>query len=233
MYDNAKKMIMDSRYPIDKVVFLATGNFSIGASSSQIISFTHGLSFIPLCSGNWSTVSDFSIQYEYSSGTYSSSYPGYLFDTFFNIYADSTSVYVDGYNLGAAKTIYIRIYAFEPPTSQALIAGIASSGDKFVVDSRLKYPKLFMNNYIDIPAGGMSDTFVYVDHNIGTIPQAMGWIHANTWNGSELVDAVHPASSTHSNAAQNRLIAGSERIAFSVPAGEPAHRAYYRIYLDE
>jgi hypothetical protein len=229
----AKKMLMDSRYPFDKVVYLKSDSFSMAGSSTNIFAYPHGLPFTPLCSGGWSTDPDFEIQYEFSSGIFPSSNPGFVFDTIFNVFADETNVYISGDNLGATMTIYFRVFAFEPSNSNALLSGIASQGDKFVIDSRLNYPKLYLNNFIDLPAGGSSDSFVYVDHNIGAIPQVLGWVTYDTYNGSSVVSAVHPVATSNGASEGVTLLVGDERIAFTVPAFIAAHRAYYRVYLDE
>lgn len=229
----AKQMLMDSRYPFDKVVYLKSGSFSMPGSSTIIQSYPHGLPFTPLCSGNWSTASDFSIQYEYSSGIYPSSNPGLVFDTIFNVFADSNNVYITGDNNGSAMTIYFRVYAFEPSNSNALLDPIASQGDRFVIDSRLNYPKLYLNGYIDLPAGGASESYVYIDHDIGTVPQAMGWVTYDTWNGSTMVSAIHPVATSNGDSEGILMIAGNARVAFGIPPFVLPHRAYYRIYLDE
>lgn len=232
-YEGAKKMLMDSRYPFDKVIKLLSTSFSMPGSSTQTFAFPHGLPFTPLCNGAWSTSPTFAIQYEFSSGVFPSSFPGVVYNIIFNVFADATNIYITGDNLVGTTTIYVRVFGFEPPNSQASIAGIASQGDEYVIDSRLNYPKLFLNDYIDLPAGGATDQFVYIDHGIGTIPQAMGWVTYNTYNGSQVVSAIHPISTTNTSSEGITLIVGDERIAFGVPAFVDPHRAYYRIYLDE
>lgn len=227
-----KKMLMTSTYPIDKVVYLKSGSFSMPGPSNTTFAYAHGLPFTPLCGGNWSTDPTFGLQYEYSTGIFPSSNPGYVFNTIFNVYADATNIYITGDNIGSTMTIYFRVYAFEPSNSSALLPSIASQGDEFVIDSRLNYPKLYLNNYIDLPAGGVSDSFVYVDHNIGTIPQVMAWVTYDTFNGVSLVPAIHPLGTSNSASQGITLVAGDARIAFGIPAFADPHRAYYRIYLD-
>lgn len=229
----AKKMRIDSRYPIDKVVYLQDGFFNMSATTTNIVTIPHGLPFTPLCSGAWSTTPDFSVQYEFSSGTFPSTNPGYVFQTIFNVFADENNVYVSGDNVGSALTVYVRIYGFEPPNSGALLEGIASEADPLTIDSRLNYPKLYLNDYVDLPAGGSSDSFVYIPHNIGTVPQVMGWVTYDTYNGISVVPCIHPVATSNGASEGIVLIVGDEQIAFGIPAFVSAHRAYYRVYLDE
>lgn len=231
--DSAKQMLIDSRYPVDKVVCLEADSFLMPGSTTNFYrAIPHGLDFTPLCGGNWSTVPDFSIQYEFSSGTFPSSFLGYAFNTTFNIFADSTSIYISGDNLVGSMTIYYRIFGYEPSTSNSLLAPLANEGDDYVVNSRYNYPKEYLNNYVDLPAGGATDSFVYINHGIGTIPQALGWVTYDTYNGSAIVSAVHPVSTTNGDSDGVSLIVGDESIAFVVKAFMSPHRAYYKVYLD-
>lgn len=229
-----KKMILSSDTPIDKIVLLKSGSFTLpGSVSGYVTAIPHGLPFTPLCSGNWSTVSDFSIQYEFSSGTYPSSNPGYVFNAIMNVYADASNVYLDADNIGSSMTVYYRVFGFEPTSSLANIPAVASQGDDFMINSDYLNPKLYIEGVASLPLTGGSEVFTYVQHDIGTIPQVMGWVTYSTFNGSTLVDAVHPVGTSNYNSQGVTLIVGEAAIAFSSPPFIDAHTAYYRIWLDE
>ena len=229
-----KQMILTSDTPIDKIVLLKSGSFTLpGSSSAYVTPIPHGLPFTPLCSGNWSTVSNFSIQYEFSSGTYPSSNPGYVFNAIMNVYADSTNIYIDADNIGSSMTVYYRVFGFEPASSLANVPAVASQGDVYMINSDYLNPKLYLNGSVNLPATSGSEVFTYVQHDIGTIPQVMGWVTYSTFNGSGLVNAVHPVGTSNYNSQGVTLIVGEAAIAFSSPPFIDAHTAYYRIYLDE
>jgi len=231
--DSAKEMLMISDYPFDQVVLLKSGSFTLPASSSGYLhSFDHGLSFTPLCGGNWSMQTDFSIQYEYSSGTFPSGLLGVLFQRTINVFATSDKVYLSCDNNSSTVTIYYRVYGFEPKSSSSLISPIASLGGDMTLSSDYGNPKLYLDNCIDLPSTGGSVQLVNVIHNIGTHPQTMGWVTYDTYNGSTVEPAVHPIGSTNGASEGITLVINEVEIVWVLPPFIGAHRAYYRIYLD-
>lgn len=230
---DAKKMRVSSDYPMDKVVFLKTGSYSFTNGNGLIIPIPHGLKFTPLVNGSWSMTSNFSIQYEFSSGEFPSGNNGYLYKRVMNIFADATNIYITGDNIGSTVTAYYRIYGFEPSHVTSSYAPLSAQADDFSISSDYNNPKLLLNNYIDLPAGTATDQYINVLHNIGTIPQAMGWVHYNTWNGSAMVDAVHPVGTTISYSESITLVVNEVEIVWVVPAYANAHRAHYRVYIDQ
>lgn len=232
--DSSKLMTLTSDYPMDKLAYLKSGSFTMpGSTSGYLYSFDHDLDFIPLCGGNWSLTPDFSTQYEFSSGTFPSGFTGIIFNRTVNIFATTSKVYLSCDNFGASVTIYYRVYGFEPITSQSYLSPIAPLGDKFALSSDYNNPKLYQDNYIDLPSTGGSVLFVGVDHNIGTIPQVMGWVTYNTYNGSSFESAIHPVATTNGNSEGVLLVVNEVEIVWVLPQFISAHRAYYRTYLDE
>lgn len=231
----SKTMILSSDYPMDKVVLLKSGSFTLPNNTiGMTIASAHGLPFTPLCGGNWSLVSNFSFQYEYSVGPFPSSNPGKAFDQVANVFADGTNVYISADNVtGSTVTVYWRVYGFEPSSSTATIPAVISLGDVYALNSDYNNPKLFLQGSASTPTTTSSEVFTYVDHNLGYIPQAMGWATYSTWNGSAMVTAIHPIGSSHSNAGLITLIVGDLRVAFATPTYTSASTCYYRIYLDE
>lgn len=232
--DSSKEMILTSDYPMDKVVYLESDSFSMpGSTLGYLYSFDHNLPFTPLCGGNWSLVSSFSSQYEYSSGTVPSGNPGYVFNRTINIFATSKKIYLTCDNLGSTVTVYFRVYGFEPQPSAALLSPIAALGDKFALSSDYNNPKLYLDNFIDLPGSTGSVVLIGVDHDIGTIPQAMGWVTYSTYNGVTSEPAIHPVATTNGNSQGVLLVVNEVEIVWVIPAFTDPHRAYYRIYLDE
>ena len=231
----SKTMIISSDYPMDEIILLKSGSFSLPNNTIGLtVAVPHRLGFTPLCGGNWALTSSFSLQYEYSVGPFPSVAPGFAFSQVVNVFADGTNVYLSADNpTGSTVTVYYRIYGFEPSTSAADVASVVSLGDNYVLNSEYNNPKLYLNSYVDAPATTGSEGTVYADHNLGYIPQAMGWATYSTWNGSAMVSAIHPVGSSHSNSLGVLLVIGTLRAAFVSPPFTAASRCYYRIYLDE
>lgn len=230
----AKKMHLTTDFPLDKVVGLYSGSFSVPNNSmAHIVTIPHGLPFRPLPGGNWSNISDFSIQYEYGTGTFPAP-PGRLFSQISNVFADSDNIYISTDNVsGSTKTVYYRIFVFEPPDSAADLSPIADISDVYMINSDYNNAKLFINSYVDVPANPGGSINVDVEHSIGTIPQSMGWVVYPSWNGVAAVQAVHPIGST-SSWVKGILMSANEQFAnFTVPQDAGGRRVYYRLYLDE
>lgn len=223
---NARKFLANSDYPFDKVVYLKTGSYTVPNNTmGETVTIPHGLPFTPLIGGNWSLMSSFTVAYEYSSGPFPSSALGYLFDTITNVYADATNIYVSADNLNAsAKTIYYRIFGFQPSTDESDVPGIASQGDSFLFNSGYNYTKLYLSGYVDTPATSGSSVNVAVLHDLGYIPQISAWVSNSTY--------VAPVGSSHTFASTTLASANSSYLNFTVKPFTSAQRAYYRIYLD-
>lgn len=231
---SSKKMQLTSDYPMDKITYLNSGSFTMpGSTQGYLYSFPHNLPFTPLCGGNWAFMSDFSVQYEYSSGTTPSGIPGYIFNRTINIFATSSRVYLSCDNYGTSTTIYFRVYGFEPGNSTGLLSPIAALGDKFTLSSDYNNPKLYLDSFIDLPSTAGSEVFIGVNHGIGTIPQALGWVTYSTFTGSISEQAIHPVATTNGTSEGVLLVVDEEDIVWALPPYISAHRAYYRVYLDE
>lgn len=230
-----KLFVATSDYPIDKIITIKSGSFSMPASTSDYIHIIpHGLDFMPLCNGNWALTPDFDIIYELSVGTFPSTAPGYLFDTVANVYADATNIYIGAYNLTATdRTLYYRVYGFEPAGSNGVVAPIAYEADDFVLNSDYNYPKLYGHGSGALPSTSATGAIITADHNLGYVPQAMGWTSGNTWNGTETVTAAHPVGSSNLYSGNIQMRITDMQVQFVVPPYTFNPRtAYFRIYLD-
>lgn len=228
-------LLLDTDYPLDKVVYLESGSFSAPALTQGTIEIVpHNLPFTPLCSGNWSLSSGFTVQYEYSTGVFPSTAPGQFWDTICNVFADDTNIYIscDNYN-GSSKTIYYRVFGFQPPDDTSDVDPISSEGDQYLLSTDYNNAKLFLSDTVSLPAAPSAPTNVAVEHNLGYIPQAMGWCTYTTPVNGDTVLAIHPFG-TSNGASQGILMSvNSTYINFSVPQFATAQTGYYRLYLDE
>ena len=226
---------LSTDFPVDKVVFLESGQFTVPASSSgYIYSIPHGLPFIPLMGGGWSLNSDFSTQYNYSSGTTPSTVPGALFAQQVNIFADATNVYFHANNTaGTSKVIYFRVMAFQPSNDDSDVPHTVSSGDLFNFDTSNISFKLVGEGYVDCPAAGGTASQVNVpDVLINSTARISGWVEAVTWNGTTNVTAVHPAGTWVAPANEVVIFqSNADYFTIETSAGGAAHRVHYREYV--
>jgi len=223
---NARKFLANSDYPFDKVVYLKTGSYTVPNNTiGQTVTIPHGLPFTPLIGGNWALMPSFTVAYEYSTGPFPSSAAGYLFDTRANAYADATNVYVSTDNLNpSAKTVYYRIFGFQPSTSDADVPGIASQGDSFLFNTDFNYTKLYLSGFVDTPATTDLSVNVPIAHGLGYIPQVSAWVSNATY--------IFPVGSSHSFASSTLASANGSHLNFTIKPFNDAQRAHYRIYLD-
>lgn len=230
----ARQLEITSDYPMDKVILLKSGSFTLSASSPHLEVIPHDLDFTPLCSGNWSFVSDFSTQYEFAIGTFPSSNPGFLFNQVANVFADTDNVYVSMDNIQATTfTIYYRVFGLQPSDDDSYIEPISTLGDNFIINTGSNYSKVLLDGLIDLPATGASGQNVLISHTAGVTPQVTGWVTYNTYNGVRMVQCVHPVGTSNGASQGVLILVGDIAIAFVIPPFTDAHRAYYRIYLDE
>lgn len=63
-----KNFLLNSDYPIDKVIKVISGSFTANANVYTTINVPHNLPELPLIIPQWSTTPDFSIVYDNDSG---------------------------------------------------------------------------------------------------------------------------------------------------------------------
>lgn len=217
----AKNFLLNTDYPLDKVVYLKSGSFTMGASTTGTETISHGLSFIPLIGGYWSLTSDFSVNYEFGNGTFPSGNLGFLFQREIgSISATSSSINLNWSNISTSTTVYYRIYGFEPDDNLATLSPIASQGDTFVINTDFNYLKL---QEADHATPGTATTYTVV-HGLGYIPQVLAW-----YEYASVPGFVWPVT-TESTVA---LEVGTNDIVFQNPIGDDVANVWWRIYRDE
>lgn len=234
------KFIKNSDYPQDMVIYLKSDSFVVpNPTAGYYYSVAHGLSFTPLVGGSWSTISDFSVSYDFGSGTIPSSNPSVSpFNTYLEILADATNVYIVPTNVsGASQTVYVRITGLEPADSASELTATESQGDSFVFNSNNNYTKLFESDYL---VGVTPSTTNSVTHNLGVYPQVSAWATSTSRSlvaGSVfLANVRYPIYSTSFNAGVPDDISVSvwtNRVDFVTGAFSNVNRIDHRIYYDE
>lgn len=157
---NVNKFLVNSDYPVDKVIYLKSDSSS---AWNTTITIPHGLTFTPLVGGYWSLGSGFTTNYEFFSGTFPAA-PGFVFGREVDIKADSTNIVLTTTNtMGDTPAYYSRIYGIEPDGSNANLAPLVSSGDAMPMNTDDNYMKLITSGSFNM---GTSASFT-VTHNIG------------------------------------------------------------------
>jgi len=222
---NPNNFLVNSDYPQDKVIFLASGSTSLGSYfSAASVNVPHGLTFTPLPRMVWSTSSDFSVCYEAGSGPAPQNVLRYNLGITGDIYSDATNISINFTNfISTAYTIYYRIFCFAPSNVTVDIDSTSSSGDNFILNTDQNYLKLLSSGKV-----ALTSNTVTVDHNLGYIPQVDAWIE----DGSGL---IYPPQSNGSILYPSFGITGyvattTQLIFYGYSAYSFGH---YRIYTDK
>lgn len=231
----SKEMLLSTDYPIDKIVGIYSGSYVVpNGSSNAVATIPHNLPFRPLPGGNWSNNSDFSVQNEYGAGIYPGPSVGTPFSQRTNVFTDATNIYITSSNVsGSSKTVYYRIYVFEPADSSEDIDTVRSAGDTYLLSTDFNNSKVYLDGYEDLPSTDASSDTVSVSHNLGYIPVVMGWIEGPGVDADgNVVEAVHPITSSYSFRPDVVMSTDTTDNTFTIRPFNNANRAYYRIYLD-
>jgi hypothetical protein len=221
---DSRNLLLDSDYPLDKVVYMTSGTLAVTSFGSESTTITHGLGFRPLMVFSFSDTSDFAISKTNGFLPYGSFEQwGVTVDT------DSpTTIRVFGYNTsGVTKTIYWRAYALMPSNANVNVSPTASTASNFVLNTDYNYMKLFDSDYITMPSSGNTTT---VTHDLGYRPRVQIWELLPT--GLErLVGILTPDTSDTSS---NRINLTTTTLTFrrGSSGAEPTNY-HYRIYLDD
>lgn len=219
----ANRFQIDSRYPMDKIVFLK--QFSITTDNTGMYDgeITHGLGDIPFCNAvisfdNWNTT--------YQAGT--SRMARQYYSEEFNISSDDTKVKISCLFLERPnKTAQIRVWGVYNSTSTATASPTRQlSNNNFVLSSKYNYLKLLKDGIVDV-----SDGQKLMSHNLGYKPivelwadfayDDKGWTYYNRPDCFENNFNGQAAKITNTN-----LVLNDGGIVLKVS------RFYYRIYCD-
>lgn len=224
---NARKFLLHTGYPLDKIIYLKPQTIVVPANSNVDTDIPHGLGFTPLVKGRWSRDSNFSISYNISGGPYLSA--GLLLAATV-ISADEVKVYLSTTNnTNASITIYYHIWGFVPSNALDSVVNThtASSADSFVLNTDYNYTKLLDRGVISATTG----THAYpVYHSLGYYPQIEAWIDI----GGRVSPIVFNNITTHIAEFDTiRTTIDDEKLLFEVIDVLTAFNFHYRIYVDE
>lgn len=214
---DAAKMDLSTDYPLDKIIYITTGSFSIPGNDFVDLPIAHNLSFTPLMDGTYSTTPDFSISYDVGSGSpYASSTGFFAISNYID--ADATNVNFHAINYTPSTvTVYYRFFGLMPSNVNALASFTSSTADDFVLNTDYNYTKLLY--------AGITSTDITITHNLGYRPQVVIWGEvAGTITKIRFSDVNNPdppylVKVTNTNVQINMSSSG-------------VYACHYRIYLD-
>lgn len=209
-----RNFLLNTDYEMDKIVLFKEGNFT------QSLEIPHGLSYIPLPFGVWSTDSNFSST-NTISGLDSSGEHGYVPQLSVSLVANSTKLVLESAGNTNNAPIYYRIYALEPNGSHADAPATSSNANKFVLNTDYNYTKLFT-------AGEFTASGQVYNHNLGYVPQVLAWLRYPN-NGDPQIEFLSFASEftgIMTKVTTSQLIAGNFWLNL-------IDRIYWRIYYDQ
>jgi hypothetical protein len=223
---DARNFLVNSDFPLDKVIYRATGSFALGAYFSTVsVAVPHGLSFTPLPVIQWSTSSDFSVVYEAGSGPAPEDIILNILGVAVTCTADGTNIDIDATNFkSTALTIYYRIFCFMPSNVNVDADSTQDTGDNFVLNTDQNYTKLFDSGVLSL------STTTTVTHGLGYIPQVFMWIE----DGSGIIYTPFTALNNSSvvSADQQGYKITDTQIEFKELSPSYA-LGHYRIYVDD
>lgn len=219
-----RKFLLDSDYPMDKIIYMTSGSVSVPNTTSAFpgITIPHGLPFTPLAILQWSNTSDFAITNEYRDADYVSTVFTTFAGQYYSVYANATNIYIDKYNLsGATKTLYYRVFCFQPSDASetSVVPSTENQGSKFILNTDYNYMKLFY-------AGILTTVANTYTHNLGYVPRVQIWEQTGTTTSRNIlgqeISIAAQSSGVHITDTQ---------IVWLNPS--TYDKIYYRIYVDE
>lgn len=161
-------LLVDSRYHMPWIVWKR--EYSITVEEYGYINdraLAHGLPFVPLLVGQWSTSASFNPSYDLIVTVPGGSTGGQP-ETVCSTSADASNVYFTLVNNAGARTFYFRLMAFAPPDYTGEVTP-AQYNSPFRFNSHYRYQQIYM-------AG--KSTGAAVSHNLGYLPQAKIWTNS-------------------------------------------------------
>lgn len=182
-------LLVDTHYKLPWIVWKREHAINVPLYGYDNSKFAHGLPFLPLIVGSWSTSSTFSPSYDLGLTTPNWGGAGQP-EHYAAVTADSVNINFDIVNNSTtAQTYYFRLMAFAPPDYNGKITPVNYTWP-FRYNSKYRYQKIYMAGKTNGEA---------VNHNLRYIPQVRVWPLAN---GAIIPNVTSSVTTT-------QLIAGS------------------------
>lgn len=219
---DSRDFLLTTDFPLDKVIYMASGSNTVPASGFPTIEISHNLPFRPLITGSWSLDANFSTSKDPGFPQYGDFNQPYL-----EVSSTPTLLRVSPYNTTSGSvTFYWRVYGFMPPNVNEVAPFTASQSDDFVMNTDYNYTKLFSAGIANLTSGNVS-----IDHNLGYRPQVEIWAES-AFDAAILMKENFGSVSTDSFV--NRISVNNTSLQFIKGSFTGLQTVYYyRIYADE
>lgn len=165
---NPRNFLLNSEYPMDKVVFMKSGDLMVSGDFPDHVPIRHNLPFTPEIIWSYST----------SPGFESSSSSGLLVygstsQIGLTVSSDSQFIHIEPFKIAAAdRRLYWRAFGFMPPDAHedSEVPETATESNRFYRDSGLNYLKLLKGGVVG-SGGGV------VNYDLKYRPRVLVWEH--------------------------------------------------------
>lgn len=218
----ANNAIISSDTPLDKIVYMDSGSFSVPTGSFLEINVPHTLGFRPLIICTWSTDPNFTVSYEAGTSGYASMSVPQL-----TAQAMPNSIrFLPLNQTGSNLTYYWRVFGFMPSDVDVDAPFTATIADSFALNTDYNYTKLWKEDVILWTPGTQA-----VDHNFGYRPQVDIWFEQEL--NADLLSRWYQGMDTSYLGTDNVRITDTQVLFdFRSSGGVSGRKWYYRIYLD-
>ena len=210
-----KDFLLNTDYEMDKVIYFTEGKVNTADEYQKKIS--HNLGFAPLvfgvCSFNANYSDPRTIPYDYQTQSTT---------VYFYARATDKDIRLEFGDFSGGRTIYYRIYGFEPSDSRAKIGATSKYAKRFILNTDYNYCKLYKK--------GILNGDGTISHNLGYVPQVLAW-----QEGTDPIDSKTTIAPIENSEPSNPMATPQQtRVTSSVVTfeGYPS-KIHYRIYYDE
>ena len=208
--------LLNTDYEMDKIIFFESGEFT------SSVTITHGLDFIPLPFGVWSTDENFSSTNPLGWRD-SSTEPGYTPTLSVECYANGTSIKLEAAGNTNNTKLYYRVYGFEPTDSRKNAPRTSAKAKQMILNTDYNYCKL-------LKFGTFASDNEEFSHNLGYIPQIMAWLKYDpALVGEDRIDLLDSSS----DATNIGLKVTNNKLINRTMASGLIEKIYWRVYYDE
>lgn len=220
--DNANKTLINSDYPLDKVIFMASGSFTEPSGGSNEYNVPHNLPYRPLLVATWSTDPNFSISYEAGTSGYTDMSIPQL-----TVQSTGTNIRLLPLNFtGSSITYYWRVFGFMPSDIDVDAPFTTAQADLFAMNSDYNYTKLWQAGVLTWASGQQ-----VINHNFGYRPQVDIWFEQEL-NANLLTRWFQGLDTSYAGSDKVRVTDTQIIFGFNSSGGVAGRKWYYRIYQD-
>lgn len=219
---NPNNLLLTTDNPLDKIVVLASGSFSVPSGFFGEYNIPHGLPYRPLPIVTWSTDPNFNVSYE-------ATLSGYTDMNTPQLIAQSTSSnyrFIPQNYTGSNLTYYWRVFGYMPSNVNVPAPFTAIQADDFVVNTEYNYSKILREGILNWASGTQTIT-----HGLGYRPQVEIWFEQEL--NADLLSRFSSGIDSGFMGTDGVIVNNNQVVFnFRSSGGVAGRRWYYIIYAD-